>query len=79
MLVCHSRGGMVENFQARKGNVWLVAGPWQHGMPAGQYADIGTGAFLAWWDHWLARRPAHRTSGWCSAPTRSTRTSCWRA
>lgn len=52
------RAGMVANFQARKGNVWLVAGPWQHGMPAGQYADIGTGAFLAWWDHWLARRPA---------------------
>ena len=52
------RGGMVENFQACKENVWLVAGPWQHGMPAGQYADIGTGAFLAWWDHWLARRPA---------------------
>jgi uncharacterized protein len=52
------RAGMVENFQARKENVWLVAGPWQHGMPAGQYADIGTGAFLAWWDHWLARRPA---------------------
>jgi uncharacterized protein len=50
------RAGMVENFQARKRNVWLVAGPWQHGMPAGQYADIGTGAFLAWWDHWLAGR-----------------------
>jgi hypothetical protein len=35
------RDGMVANFQARKENVWLVAGPWQHGMPAGQYADIG--------------------------------------
>jgi predicted acyl esterase len=52
------RDGMVQNFQARKDNVWLVAGPWEHGMPAGQYADIGTGAFLAWWDHWLGGRDA---------------------
>jgi len=52
------RDGMVQNFHARKDTVWLVAGPWEHGMPAGQYADIGNGAFLAWWDHWLARRPA---------------------
>ncbi len=52
------RAGMVENFQARRRNVWLVAGPWQHGMPAGQYADIGNGAFLAWWDRWLGGRPA---------------------
>jgi predicted acyl esterase len=51
------RAGMVANFQARTKNVWLVAGPWKHGMPDGQYADIGNGAFLAWWDHWLARRP----------------------
>lgn len=52
------RDGMVANYQARKRNVWLVVGPWQHGMPAGQYADIGTGGFLAWWDHWLLGRPA---------------------
>ncbi|MCP2164060.1 CocE/NonD family hydrolase [Goodfellowiella coeruleoviolacea] len=48
------RDGMVQNFQARTANTWLVSGPWQHGMPAGQYADIGTGGYLAWWDHWLA-------------------------
>ncbi|WP_206789037.1 CocE/NonD family hydrolase [Amycolatopsis sp. MtRt-6] len=52
------RDGMVANYQARKRNVWLVAGPWQHGMPAGQYADIGTGGFLAWFDRWLGGRPA---------------------
>ncbi|MCT2582120.1 CocE/NonD family hydrolase [Actinophytocola sp. S1-96] len=52
------RDGMVRNFLARQDNVWLVAGPWEHGWPAGQYADIGTGGFLAWWDHWLAGRPA---------------------
>ncbi|SEG55255.1 hypothetical protein SAMN05444920_103121 [Nonomuraea solani] len=51
------RQGMVDNFQARKQNVWLVAGPWVHGWPAGQPADIGNGAYLAWWDRWLARRP----------------------
>jgi predicted acyl esterase len=47
---------MVENFQARPRNVWLVAGPWQHGWPQGQPADIGFGPYLAWWDHWLAGR-----------------------
>jgi uncharacterized protein len=52
------RDGMVANYQVRPKNVWLVAGPWQHGMPAGQYADIGTGAYLAWWDHWLLGRRA---------------------
>ncbi|QFY06898.1 CocE/NonD family hydrolase [Nonomuraea phyllanthi] len=51
------RQGMVDNFRARKRNVWLVSGPWVHGWPAGQPADIGNGAYLAWWDHWLARRP----------------------
>ncbi|MGW0193054.1 CocE/NonD family hydrolase [Nonomuraea sp. NPDC003201] len=51
------RQGMVENLQARERNVWLVSGPWVHGWPAGQPADIGNGAYLAWWDRWLARRP----------------------
>lgn len=50
------RAPMVENFQARPRNVWLVAGPWQHGWPAGQHADIGNGPYLAWWDRWLAGR-----------------------
>nr|BAM98990.1 putative hydrolase [Streptosporangium amethystogenes] len=50
------RQGMVENFQARPDNVWLVAGPWRHGGPAGQLADIGNGPYLAWWDRWLAGR-----------------------
>jgi predicted acyl esterase len=75
------RDGMVADFQARKENVWLVAGPWQHGMPAGQYADIaparswpgGTTGSPA------VPRPAHRTSGWCSAPPRCTPTSRWPA
>ncbi|MEZ7124762.1 CocE/NonD family hydrolase C-terminal non-catalytic domain-containing protein [Nonomuraea sp. AD125B] len=47
---------MVENFQARPRNVWLVAGPWQHGLPYGQPADIGFGPYLAWWDRWLGGR-----------------------
>jgi predicted acyl esterase len=50
------RDGMVQNYQARKGNVWLVSGPWQHGWPAGQYAGIGSGPYLAWMDHWLRGR-----------------------
>jgi predicted acyl esterase len=50
------RQAMVENFQARPRNVWLVAGPWQHGWPQGQPADIGFGPYLAWWDRWLAGR-----------------------
>ena len=51
------RGAMVDNFRARPHNVWLVAGPWQHGWPSGQFADIGNGAQLAWWDRWLTGRP----------------------
>lgn len=47
------RDGMVGNFQARPENVWLVSGPWTHGYPTGQHADIGRGGYLAWWDHWL--------------------------
>ncbi|MFG2007189.1 CocE/NonD family hydrolase [Spirillospora sp. NPDC048911] len=47
------RDGMVKNYLARKENVWMVSGPWQHGYPAKQYADIGPGAYLAWWDRWL--------------------------
>jgi predicted acyl esterase len=47
------RDGMVKNYLARKGNVWMLSGPWQHGYPFGQYADPGFGFYLAWWDHWL--------------------------
>ncbi|AXB42360.1 CocE/NonD family hydrolase [Amycolatopsis albispora] len=52
------RGGMVENFQARRENVWLVSGPWEHGLPAGQPAGIGPGEYLAWFDRWLGGRRA---------------------
>ncbi|WP_326568907.1 CocE/NonD family hydrolase [Amycolatopsis rhabdoformis] len=48
------RNAMVENFQARPENVWMVAGPWSHGMLPGQFEDIATAAYLAWWDHWLS-------------------------
>lgn len=47
------RDGMVGNFQAQPDNVWLVSGPWVHGYPEGQHADIGRGGYLAWWDRWL--------------------------
>ncbi|MHC5257745.1 CocE/NonD family hydrolase [Streptomyces sp. UC4497] len=47
------RDGMVKNYLARPENVWLVSGPWDHGDPATQYAGIGPGAYLAWWDRWL--------------------------
>ncbi|SFB28825.1 hypothetical protein SAMN05216266_107266 [Amycolatopsis marina] len=47
------RDGMVKNYRARPGNVWLVSGPWEHGYPEGQFAGIGKNAYLAWWDRWL--------------------------
>ncbi|NGN64683.1 CocE/NonD family hydrolase [Streptomyces sp. A7024] len=62
------RDGMVQNYLARPDHVWLVSGPWEHGSPQGQYAGIGPGGYLAWWDRWLAadaRAPlpaAHITS-----------------
>jgi predicted acyl esterase len=52
------RDGMVKNYQARPDNVWLVSGPWQHGYPEGQHADIGRGGYLAWWDRWLGHDEA---------------------
>ncbi|GAA2453414.1 hypothetical protein GCM10010191_85070 [Actinomadura vinacea] len=52
------RDGMVKNYLARKKNVWMVSGPWQHGYPSGQHADIGLGPYLAWWDRWLRQDPA---------------------
>ncbi|MGP3775678.1 CocE/NonD family hydrolase [Streptomyces sp. SDT5-1] len=51
------RDGMVKNHLARPENVWLVSGPWDHGDPATQYAGIGPGAYLAWWDRWLGGDP----------------------
>jgi len=52
------RQAMVENFVAGEGNTWMVAGPWAHGMMPGQAEDIAAAGYLAWWDHWLAGRPA---------------------
>ncbi|MEV0066403.1 MULTISPECIES: CocE/NonD family hydrolase [unclassified Amycolatopsis] len=48
------RNAMVKNFRARPENVWMVAGPWSHGMLPGQFEDIATAAYLAWWDRWLS-------------------------
>ncbi|MET8209853.1 CocE/NonD family hydrolase [Streptomyces sp. NPDC005373] len=47
------RDGMVKNYLAQPDHVWLVSGPWDHGDPATQYAGIGPGPYLAWWDRWL--------------------------
>jgi predicted acyl esterase len=52
------RDAMVQNFVARQENVWMVAGPWAHGMIPGQPEDIASAGYLAWWDHWLADMPA---------------------
>ncbi|HEV3359090.1 MAG TPA: CocE/NonD family hydrolase [Pseudonocardiaceae bacterium] len=52
------RSGMVENFVARPENTWMVAGPWEHGMVPGQFEDIASACYLAWFDHWLAGLPA---------------------
>lgn len=57
------RDGMVQNFQAREGNTWMVAGPWEHGMVSIGPENIGCAAFLAWWDHWLLGLPAPLPSG----------------
>jgi predicted acyl esterase len=51
------RDAMVQNFQARQQNVWMVAGPWEHGMVPGQFEDIAAAVHLAWWDHWLSDLP----------------------
>jgi len=51
------RDAMVQNFQARPQNTWMVAGPWTHGMVPGQFEDIAAACYLAWWDHWLSDRP----------------------
>jgi predicted acyl esterase len=52
------RDAMVQNFVGAEGNTWMVAGPWEHGMMPGQVEDIAVAGYLAWWDHWLADRPA---------------------
>lgn len=48
------RDGMVKNYQAQPDHVWLVSGPWEHGSPQEQFEGVQPGAYLAWWDHWLA-------------------------
>ncbi|MDZ7918088.1 MAG: CocE/NonD family hydrolase [Rhodococcus sp. (in: high G+C Gram-positive bacteria)] len=63
------RDPMMQNNSAHPDSTWVVAGPWKHGMPQGQKADIGTGAYLAWWDRWLrdddsAPLPAQRINSY---------------
>lgn len=52
------RDGMAKNHIARPGSVWMVSGPWEHGYPQDQEESFGMGAYLAWWDHWLANDDA---------------------
>jgi predicted acyl esterase len=52
------RDGMVQNFQAREANTWMVAGPWEHGMINRPDESISCAGYLAWWDHWLLGLPA---------------------
>lgn len=51
------RDAMVQNFAARPGNTWMVAGPWEHGMVSFGPENIAYAGFLAWWDHWLRELP----------------------
>lgn len=48
------RGAMVEMYQANPESVWMIAGPWEHGMVPGQFEDIASAAYLAWFDYWLS-------------------------
>ncbi|MES2488153.1 MAG: CocE/NonD family hydrolase [Pseudomonadota bacterium] len=54
------KGGTIENYQARKSNVWLLLGPWGHSAYKGVTA-IGTleetSHQLAWYDYWLKHLP----------------------
>lgn len=50
----------LENYLARKANVWLLIGPWSHAKYKGATA-VGTveetAHQLAWYDHWLKHLP----------------------
>lgn len=54
------KGGTIDNYVARKDNVWLLLGPWTHGSYKGA---TGTGTLtdtshqLAWYDYWLRHLP----------------------
>jgi predicted acyl esterase len=54
------KDGTVENYQARKANVWLLLGPWGHGVYKGASATgsvVDTAHQLAWYDYWLRHLP----------------------
>ena len=54
------KGGTIENYQARKANVWLLLGPWKHSAYKGANANgtvEETSHQLAWYDYWLKHLP----------------------
>jgi predicted acyl esterase len=54
------KDGTIENYQARKSNVWLLLGPWGHAKYEGATATgtlVATSHQLAWYDYWLKHLP----------------------
>ncbi len=54
------KDGTIENYQARKSNVWLLLGPWGHAKYEGATAGgtlVAASHQLAWYDYWLKRLP----------------------
>jgi uncharacterized protein len=53
------KDGAIENFEARKANVWLLMGPWDHASYTGTTPTgtlEATSHQLAWYDYWLKHR-----------------------